>query len=63
MSYTFYMHEKKEKDVPLALRVPEEIARMIEGAKQATGKSKKHLLSEAIRAKYAKYLPEPAEAA
>ena len=57
MSYKSHMADKQEpKDVPIALQVPPEIAAMLENAKKATGRTKKHLLSEAIRAKYSKYL-------
>jgi predicted DNA-binding protein len=48
-------HAKVGADLPLALRLPPEIILLLDNAKKATGRTKKHLLSDAILSKYGQY--------
>ena len=50
--------EEKEQaaDEPINARLPKDVVAMLRKAKEATGRSQKHLLSDAIRARYSKFL-------
>lgn len=57
------MSEKIQPDVSLNLRLPTDVDELLRTAKKATGASFKHLVSEAVRSKYSKFLAKQAKQA
>lgn len=56
-------NESEAAETPINARLPRDVMEMLREAKKATGRSHKHLLTEAIRARYSKYLKPEEQAA